>query len=212
LVSWIDCRQMEQGDLNRRSQRRGHRERNSLLPLLPPVEALVFIAGRKIEAEIFPCIFLPPSFCLPVHGALVPGDPALEDTIPCGRKAGASSAHSKRFASSHLRTQVDTLNTTAALRRPRRVERRNVSRSSLVLRPSFRPLDAAGDIAARCPYLIWVERPTGQEGSAGTTFLPVSHTHVNATLIRLERWVGRSLELRKGAKPPPFAPVRRRAN
>ena len=39
-------------------------------------------AGRNIEAEIFPCIFLPPSFCLPVHGTLVPGDPGLEDTIP----------------------------------------------------------------------------------------------------------------------------------
>src|SRR5207249_6823713 len=39
-----------------------------------------------------------------------------------------------------------------ALRRPRRVQRRNQRRDPHVRRGSFRPLHAGGDIAARCPY------------------------------------------------------------
>src|SRR5262247_2166579 len=49
-------------------------------------------------------------------------------------------------------TKLSCFNGSGALRRPRRVQRRNVSRSSDVLTSSFRPLDAAGDIAARCSY------------------------------------------------------------
>src|SRR5438094_3142239 len=39
-----------------------------------------------------------------------------------------------------------------ALRRPRRVQRRNERCDPAVTRDSFRPLHAGGDIAARCPY------------------------------------------------------------
>src|SRR5262249_25000130 len=55
-----------------------------------------------------------------------------------------------------------------ALRRPRRVQRRNVSRSADVLTGSFRPLNAGGDIAARCPYQSQVHGKTRQIWVAGS--------------------------------------------
>jgi hypothetical protein len=41
-----------------------------------------------------------------------------------------------------------------ALRRPRRVQRRNGRFDAHVVGHSFRPLNAGGDIAARCSYQI----------------------------------------------------------
>ena len=47
---------------------------------------------------------------------------------------------------------IPSIGRDGALRRPRRVQRRNERRDSHVPHGSFRPLHAGGDIAARCPY------------------------------------------------------------
>src|SRR6266404_8310513 len=58
-----------------------------------------------------------------------------------------------------------------ALRRPRRVQRRNERCDPPVTRDSFRPLNAGGDIAARCPYQRLVR----------STSIPYISTHGNPT-------------------------------